>query len=269
MKTHLGVSTLVIALAGAVALVGGCDKAQDTSAPPKPKTSVGTAIDDTVVTAAVKSALLADANVKSFDLKVETRKGEVQLSGFVESQVQIDRAIAVARGVSGVKEVDNKMALKGAPTTVGNKVDDGIVTTKVKSALLADANIKSFDIAVVTRKGQVQLSGFADSQAQIDRAMTVAKGVQGVTGVENSMSLKQGERTVGAKVDDGIVTAKVKSALLADPSVKALDITVATNKGQVQLSGYVDSKSQMDQAVLLARGVVGVTGVESRMSLKK
>ena len=191
MKTHLGVSTLVIALAGAVALVGGCDKARDTSAPPAPKTSVGTEIDDTVVTAAVKSALLADANVKSFDLKVETRKGEVQLSGFVENQVQIDRAIVVARGVSGVKEVDNKMALKGAATTVGNKVDDGIVTTKVKSALLADANVKSFDIAVVTRKGEVQLSGFVDNQGQIDRAIEVTRAVEGVSGVGNEMSIKK------------------------------------------------------------------------------
>ncbi len=160
-------------------------------------------------------------------------------------------------------------AAASTKTTVGTDLDDTVVTTKVKSALVADSQIKALQIKVETRKGQVQLSGFADSQAQIDRALTVAKGVQGVTGVENSMSLKQGERTVGVKVDDGIVTAKVKSALLADPSVKALDIIVATNKGQVQLSGYVDSKSQMDQAVLLAKGVEGVTGVESKMSLKK
>ena len=162
-----------------------------------------------------------------------------------------------------------RSAAASTKTTVGTDLDDTVVTTKVKSALVADSQIKALQIKVETRKGQVQLSGFADSQAQIDRALTVAKGVQGVTGVENSMSLKLGDRTVGAKVDDGIVTAKVKSALLADPSVKALDIIVATNKGKVQLSGYVDSKSQMDQAVLLARGVVGVTGVESKMSLKK
>lgn len=191
MKTHLGVYVLVSSLAGAVALTGGCSKTPETGASPTPTTTVGTEIDDTVVTAAVKSALLADADVKSFDLKVETRKGEVQMSGFVENQAQIDRAIVVARGVSGVKVVDNKMALKGAATTVGNKVDDGIVTTKVKSALLADANIKSFDIAVVTRKGEVQLSGFVDNQGQIDRAIEVARGIDGVSGVGNEMSIKK------------------------------------------------------------------------------
>jgi hyperosmotically inducible protein len=114
----------------------------------------------------------------------------VQLSGFVGNQIQIDHATAVARGVAGVKTIDNKMSLQGAATTVGNKVDDSIVTTRVKSALLADANIKSFDIAVVTRKGEVQLSGFVDNRGQIDRAVEVASGVEGVRKVGNEMSVK-------------------------------------------------------------------------------
>ena len=152
---------------------------------------MGTTIDDSVVTARVKSALLADPDVKSFGFKVETRKGEVQLSGFVDNQAQIDHAIAVARAVEGVKSVDNKVSVKDAATTVGNKLDDGIVTTKVKTALIADANVKSFDIAVVTRKGEVQLSGFVDNQSQIDRAIEVAHGIEGVRSVGNEMSIKK------------------------------------------------------------------------------
>jgi hyperosmotically inducible protein len=124
-------------------------------------------------------------------LKVETRKGEVMLSGFVDNQMQIDRAIIVARGVSGVTNIDNKMSLKGAATTVGNKIDDGIVTARVKAALLADANVKSLDIAVVTRKGEVQLSGFVDNQSQIEHVLAVARGIEGVSSVSNEMSLKK------------------------------------------------------------------------------
>jgi hyperosmotically inducible protein len=70
-------------------------------------------------------------------------------------------------------------------------VDDGVITTKVKSALLADPDVKSFDIAVVTRKGGVQLSGFVDSQAQIDQALAIAGKVDGVTTVGNEMSIKK------------------------------------------------------------------------------
>jgi hyperosmotically inducible periplasmic protein len=170
----------------------GCDKPSTTTAGiPPPSMTVGTVIDDSVITASVKSALLADADIKSFDFKVETRKGEVLLSGFVDNQAQLDRATSVTRSVSGVKSILNNVSLKGLPPTVGNKVDAGIITAKVKTALLADEKIKSLDIAVITRTDEVQLSGFVDNQTQIDRAMEIARGVDGVRTVSNQMSLKK------------------------------------------------------------------------------
>lgn len=176
----------------ALMLVAGCDGAKvDTSATAPATTSVGTEIDDTVVTTKVKSALLSDPEVKSFDLKVETRKGEVMLSGFVGNQAQADRAIQVAQGTAGVKSVTNKMDLKEGAATVGNTVDDSIITTRVKTVLLADPNIKSFDIAVVTRKGETQLSGFVNTQNQIDHAMELTRAVEGVKSVSNEMSVKK------------------------------------------------------------------------------
>jgi hyperosmotically inducible protein len=74
---------------------------------------------------------------------------------------------------------------------MGEKIDDGVITTKVKAALLGDSTVKSSDIGVVTRDGEVQLSGFVDSQSQIERATEVAKGVQGVKNVINEMSIKK------------------------------------------------------------------------------
>lgn len=177
---------LGIALAFALA---GCGKTETPAA--VAQTTVGTELDDTVVTTKVKSALLSDPDIKSFDLKVETRKGVVQLSGFVESQAQVERAIAATGAVEGVRSVENGITLTAGTQTPGNKIDDGIITTKVKSALLGDPNIKSFDIAVVTRKGEVQLSGFVDSKAQIELAVALAHKVEGVTSVGNEMSIKQ------------------------------------------------------------------------------
>ena len=83
------------------------------------------------------------------------------------------------------------MVLKGGPTTVGKKVDAGIITSKLKAALLADPLIKSFDIKVVTRDDEVLLTGFVDNQAQVDRAMEVARGIEGVRVVRNEMSIKR------------------------------------------------------------------------------
>lgn len=182
----------VIFSGAALLLVAGCDsRPTDARAPAPPPISVGTELDDGIITGRVKSALLADPDIKSFDLKVETRSGEVMLSGFVANQTQVDRAMSVARGVQGVKIVTNKMNLKEGAASVGNTLDDGIITARIKSALLADPGIKSFDIAVVTRKGEVQLSGFVDNQAQIDQATSVARAVVGVTSVANEMSVKK------------------------------------------------------------------------------
>jgi hyperosmotically inducible protein len=82
-------------------------------------------------------------------------------------------------------------APQAATTTAGTEIDDGVITTKVKAALLADPDIKSFDIAVETSKGEVQLSGFVDSQEQIDQAVAIAQKVDGVTSVGNAMSIKK------------------------------------------------------------------------------
>jgi hyperosmotically inducible protein len=70
-------------------------------------------------------------------------------------------------------------------------VDDSVITTKVKTALMADSEIKGSDISVETNKGEVMLSGFVGNQAQIDKAIKVASAVDGVRGVENKMTVKR------------------------------------------------------------------------------
>lgn len=69
-------------------------------------------IDDSIVSTKVKTALLADSEIKGTDIVVETNKGEVLLSGFVKSQTQIDKAVKVAGSIEGVKKVNNKMAVR-------------------------------------------------------------------------------------------------------------------------------------------------------------
>lgn len=69
-------------------------------------------------------------------------------------------------------------------------VDDTVITTKVKAAVLNDPKLKSAEINVETFKGKVQLSGFVSSQADINEAVGVARSVKGVVSVTNSMRLK-------------------------------------------------------------------------------
>ena len=76
------------------------------------KSSTGEYVDDTVITTKVKSQLAADDLLKSFQISVESYKGTVQLSGFVNSQAAADKAAQIARGVAGVQSVKNDLIVK-------------------------------------------------------------------------------------------------------------------------------------------------------------
>jgi osmotically-inducible protein OsmY len=81
-----------------------------------------------------------------------------------------------------------------APTTqhegTGEYVDDSVVTTKVKAAIFKEDTLKSAEINVETFKGVVQLSGFVNSQADIDKAVALTRNIAGVTSVKNDMRVK-------------------------------------------------------------------------------
>jgi osmotically-inducible protein OsmY len=72
----------------------------------------------------------------------------------------------------------------------GEYMDDSVITTKVKTAIFNEPTLKSAEINVETFKGVVQLSGFVSSQADINKAAQLARGVSGVTSVKNDMRIK-------------------------------------------------------------------------------
>ncbi len=72
----------------------------------------------------------------------------------------------------------------------GEFFDDSVITAKIKTALIGEESLKSFDIKVVTFKGRVQLSGFVGSQAEMSKAIELARKVRGVVDVKNDMRLK-------------------------------------------------------------------------------
>ncbi len=83
-------------------------------------------------------------------------------------------------------------ACAGTPTSsgTGEYVDDTVITTKVKAAVLAEPTLKSAEINVETFKGRVQLSGFVNSKADIDKAVALTREIKGVSSVANDMRVK-------------------------------------------------------------------------------
>ena len=76
------------------------------------------------------------------------------------------------------------------------------------------------------------------------------------------------QRTTGEYVDDKVVSAKVKAALVGDPTTKAYQIGVTTYEGVVQLSGFVDSNAQVSRATEVARTVDGVREVKNELQVR-
>jgi osmotically-inducible protein OsmY len=102
-KTYVVIRFLVAVLMIAAFVAG-------TSTPAK--SSAGDVVDDSVITTKIKTQLASDEFLKSFQISVETRKGVVELSGFVDSQKAKDKAGHIARGVDGVKSVANALIVK-------------------------------------------------------------------------------------------------------------------------------------------------------------
>jgi osmotically-inducible protein OsmY len=105
MKTNNQRFAILLLAAAAFTGIAGC-------AAGAKQESTGQYVDDTVITTRVKAEILKDASLKSAEINVETFKGAVQLSGFVNSQADINRAVLVTQGVPGVKSIKNDMRMK-------------------------------------------------------------------------------------------------------------------------------------------------------------
>ena len=120
-------NTIAVATIG-LALLAGCEKKTTTTDTPAGATSTttisatpgasqamsraGEAVADSAITAKVKTAFLADAAVKGLQVNVETRDGVVMLNGALDTAANVDRAVTIAKGIEGVKSVDNRLTVK-------------------------------------------------------------------------------------------------------------------------------------------------------------
>jgi hyperosmotically inducible protein len=160
--------------------------------PTRTQQSAGEVVDDSVLTAKVKTALIDDPVTKARKIDVESYRGVVQLGGFVDNTQQKEQATKVARSVTGVQEVRNDLRVGTQPhATVGQDVDDSMLTASVMTKLMEDSTTKAYQINVGTQKGVVQLTGFVDSTTMKARAGEVARSVDGVKEVRNDLEIRQ------------------------------------------------------------------------------
>jgi osmotically-inducible protein OsmY len=108
----LQIKAVAVAAFASLIAVGCASTDDDSGAVEQTASNAGRAVDDSVITGKVKAALVADPTTKAHQINVETFKGTVQLSGFVDTSEARSRATEVAKNVDGVQSVKNELAIR-------------------------------------------------------------------------------------------------------------------------------------------------------------
>ena len=123
-------------------------------------------------------------------VSTQVRHGRVVLTGFVRNDEDAALVSKIAWGVDGVTQVDNELQT-GKPTSLAEKADDTIITTKLRAKLTGDSAISSLNYSIKTVRGTVYLSGLAASDAELKRVIGHARGVSGVRNVVSNVDIKK------------------------------------------------------------------------------
>ena len=162
-------------LAGSVALLAlaGCASSM---------VPANTRQSDSRITNVIQASLKATDKVK---VEVQTREGHVYLTGVVDTQEARREAGRIAWRTEGVNGLDNDLTV--GERTVGSWMDDVMISSKVKSKLIANSEIKAGDIDVSSSQGVVTLIGRVSSQTIKSDAERIARDTKGVSDVNNEL----------------------------------------------------------------------------------
>ena len=167
--------------------------------------------------------------------------------------LQACAAAVVAGGASAVTSASDRR-------TLGSQIDDSSIVVKAKRAIEANKTLEAqAHINVNSYNGILLLTGQAPNQDLVNTASQLVQGIQGVKDVQNQIRVGN-PISFTTRSRDSWITTRVKSLLVADKEISALNIKVITESGEVFLMGLVSS-SEADKAVEIARHVNGVSRV--------
>ena len=223
---------------------------------------------DSRIESSARESYVFKTYLQGDDINIQSRDGVVTLTGVVSENFHKALALETVTGLPGVKSVDNRLEVKGAPPTANS---DAWLRDKVKVALLFHRSVSAATTEVDVRDGIVTLRGEAGSQAQKELTTEYAKDVEGVKEVKNEMSVAKTpkkERTVGEKIDDASISAQVNMSLLNHRSTSVLNTKVKTKRGVVTVSGKARNAAEKDLVTKLVADISGVRNVKNRMTIE-
>lgn len=223
-------------------------------------TAVACSSTDPGLTTAVKSKLAADDTVKSYRIDVDTKDAVVTLNGAVDTAAARTRAVELARGTEGVRDVVDRLTVTpGATPTTG--VDDKASGEAREAARETDAKTDA-----AGRRADAKTDAAArKADAKTDAAERKADAKT------DQAQRKAGDTTdrAGNAVGDATLTTKVKTQFLADDNISGLKIDVDSKNGVVTLTGNVPTAAEKARALKVAKSTEGVKSVVDRLKVVK
>jgi osmotically-inducible protein OsmY len=209
-------------------------------------------LNDGDITRAVEWQLAFDEAVPSHLIDVYTRNGVVSLQGWVDNLLAKERASQRAEATRGVKSVINLIAVRPVQRA------DEAIKRDIEWALIRDPATDRYKIAVEVDRKIATLMGTLESWQEKEVAAEVAKGVKGLTGLNNEITVNYQAQRPDAQID-----ADVKRRLASDVLVDARRIMVDVDDGNVYLTGEVGSAAEKSRAIRDG-WVAGVKSVGAR-----
>jgi hyperosmotically inducible protein len=248
-------------------------------------TGAGAAAPDSWITTKAKLALLTTSGVSSTDVNVDTIDGHVTLHGTVSSAEEKSRAEQAVRGIDGVKDVRDMLAVVAPAKQEAVEVADKDIKQHIEQTLAKDPVLADSKITVASvNAGNVVLSGTAATLTDHLTAVEDARSVRGVRKVASEITSpdslsdaeiwrdtkgtgKEAANTTTGVVTDMWITTAAKVRLLANEQTPATEINVDTRKGVVTLFGMVPTDAARRAAEAEVKKVSGVQSVHNELQV--
>ncbi len=226
-------------------------------------------IEDEVLKKNIEKALVMDPATDSYEVTVSVNDGSVTLSGEVESWQEKQLSATVAKGVSGVRSLENDITFNYTQYRSDHEMEQDIA-----QALKWDVRVDHGLIDVEVVDGHVKLDGIVGSAAEHSQA-EIAGWITGTKSVDASdLKVERWTRDEDLRKDkyvekpDAEIKSAVESALMLDPRVLSFHPEVSVTDGKVTLRGEVDNLKAKKAAELDAKNIVGVWSVTNLMKVR-
>lgn len=176
------------------------EKTKDTTQ--KAWSSTKEAFNEGLLAGKLETAIMLNEHLNPFDIDIDINGSTARLSGKVDSEVEKDLAEAIADGIDGIDEVENRLVISRDARQRSNEateknerrefsqyIEDVSTTAAIKAELLANDNIKGMDINVDTFKDEVTLTGTVQRDSQKSLAETIVKKREGVVRIVNNLKV--------------------------------------------------------------------------------